>query len=168
MPGRPVKPVRARYARLACALFTATLGAVLASPAVGGEVHRWVDQQGQVHFGGRPPADGTASSRVEVRPNRVRSRVPPAPEPTRSRQKDADAPEVVLYGTDWCPHCKRARAYFKANGIPFTDYDIEKNARADRAYDRLGGESIPLIVVGDRTMTGFSADSFQRLYQAAQ
>lgn len=32
---------------------------------------------------------------------------------------------VVMYCTSWCPDCRKARAWFKEHGIPFTEVDID-------------------------------------------
>ncbi|MGB7932192.1 MAG: DUF4124 domain-containing protein [Gammaproteobacteria bacterium] len=44
-----------------------TIGLVLSVPAAAGSVYRWVDEQGQVHFGDKPPAGATVTQK-EVRP----------------------------------------------------------------------------------------------------
>ena len=41
--------------------------------------------------------------------------------------------KVIMYATDWCGYCKKARRYFRKNGISFTEYDIEKDAAAKKA-----------------------------------
>jgi len=43
--------------------------------------------------------------------------------------------------------------------------DIERSRLAKRAYDRLGGNGVPLIVVGENKMSGFSVRQFDRLYR---
>lgn len=72
---------------------------------------------------------------------------------------------VVMYATSWCPYCRKARNYFRDNGIPFTEYDIEKNAQARREYDALGARGVPVILVGKKRMNGFSAAGFEKLYR---
>ena len=72
---------------------------------------------------------------------------------------------VVLYATDWCGYCKQARQYFQQNGISFVEYDIEKDQRARNAYDSIGGNGVPVILVGDKRMNGFSVAGFQGIYQ---
>ncbi|WP_198147347.1 glutaredoxin family protein [Gilvimarinus polysaccharolyticus] len=37
-----------------------------------------------------------------------------------------EAPTRVVMYASWCGYCKKARRYFRANNIPFTEYDIEK------------------------------------------
>ena len=70
-----------------------------------------------------------------------------------------------MYGAEWCGVCKKAKRYFNANNIPFTEYDIDKSKKGRREYEKLGGGGVPLILVGTQRMSGFSASSFQRLYQ---
>lgn len=65
--------------------------------------------------------------------------------------------KVVLYGTDWCGYCAQARAHLKANNIPFADLDIEKSESARKQHAALGGGGVPLLLIGDRKITGFNA-----------
>jgi len=76
----------------------------------------------------------------------------------------ANYPDVIMYGTDWCPYCKKARTYFKSNGINFVEYNIEKNDLAKRMYDLLGGGGVPLILVHGKKMKGFNIQHFRDLY----
>jgi len=48
---------------------------VLAVTSVSAGIHRWVDENGQVHFGERPPADVSDSNEVIIR-NQVPAREP--------------------------------------------------------------------------------------------
>ena len=40
--------------------------------------------------------------------------------------------EVVMYCTAWCPGCRKARAYFKEQDIPFVEIDITRDREAAR------------------------------------
>ena len=53
--------------------------------------------------------------------------------------------DVVLYTTSWCPYCRKARDYFDQAGIPYTEYDIEKSARAYREYQKISGRGVPVF-----------------------
>ena len=81
---------------------------------------------------------------------------PPAPGLARSDK-------IVLYGTSWCGVCKRARGYLIARGLPFEDWDIEKNAHAAVELsnkERTAGfhhRGVPVIDVHGKLMDGFSA-----------
>ena len=73
-------------------------------------------------------------------------------------------PEVVLYSTSWCGICARARNYFNANNIEFSEYDVETTQKGFDDFRRFGGRGVPLIFVGSRRMDGFSVARFQQLY----
>lgn len=62
---------------------------------------------------------------------------------------------VVLYATDWCGYCKQTKRFLDQKGIPFKEFDIEKDAEARKAYEALGGRGIPLIDVNGTLIRGF-------------
>ncbi|MEI4523648.1 MULTISPECIES: glutaredoxin family protein [Pseudomonas] len=74
-----------------------------------------------------------------------------------SQQTRAQA-NVVLYATDWCGYCKQTKRFLDSKGIPFKEYDIEKDADARKAYEALGGRGIPLIDVNGTLIRGFDPD----------
>ena len=69
---------------------------------------------------------------------------------------------VELYITEWCGYCKRAVAYVKARNIPHVVYDIEKDEAARKRFLQLGGSGVPLIMVGNRRMSGFSPELLEQ------
>ncbi|MFJ5255753.1 glutaredoxin family protein [Pseudomonas sp. NPDC088414] len=74
-----------------------------------------------------------------------------------SEQTRAQA-RVVLYATDWCAYCKQTKRFLDSKGIPFKEFDIEKDAEARKAYEALGGRGIPLIDVNGTLIRGFDPD----------
>lgn len=66
------------------------------------------------------------------------------------------ATRVVVYGTSWCQYCAKARAFLKANHIRYVDLDIEKSEQARAQHARLGGGGVPLLLIGDRKISGFN------------
>lgn len=69
---------------------------------------------------------------------------------------DNGEPMVVMYGAAWCPYCKKAREYFRANGIPFKEWDVEQDIEGSRYYERIKSSGYPLIYVGYRRLQGFN------------
>ncbi len=86
-------------------------------------------------------------------------------ERTASRQSMSaeSQPEVVLYATDWCGYCKMTRELFAAKGIRYTEYDIEKSSEALARHRKLGGNGVPLIVVGDEVINGYNEGALHQL-----
>ena len=130
------------------------------------EIFRWTDAEGVTHFGDRPPPSVSAKH-VTVDINSYKS---VSIEPFTAFQRDhaGGGGSVVLYGTTWCGFCKRARSYFQAQGIPYTEYDVEKTEKGRRDYKKLNGHGVPIILVGNRRMNGFSVDRFKSLYKGAK
>ena len=68
-----------------------------------------------------------------------------------------------MYSTPWCPYCKKAREYFKRHQFSYVEYDIEASATNLENFRALNGNGVPLILVGDRRLQGFSPQSFEAL-----
>lgn len=63
--------------------------------------------------------------------------------------------KVLVYGTQSCPFCIKTRNFLIAKKIQFADFDIEKLEKAKQDFQKLGGESVPLIIIGNRRIVGF-------------
>lgn len=140
--------------------------ALLVSSIGYAEIFQWTDAQGGTHFGDRPPAS-SAAKRVIVEINSYNS-VSVEPFTAFQRGHASGEKSVVLYGTTWCGFCKRARRYFQAQGIAYKEYDVEKTAKGRRDYKKLNGHGVPIILVGDQRMNGFSVARFKSLYERAK
>ncbi len=71
--------------------------------------------------------------------------------------------KVVIYGTQWCPFCTKAKAFLTDNNIPFVERDIEKDGQKVSAlFDTIGTPGIPKIVIGNRILTGFNQAVLQQ------
>lgn len=74
----------------------------------------------------------------------------------------AKKPAVELYVTSWCPYCKKAAAYFRARGVPFTTYNIEQNATALARFQRYGVQGVPLAVINGLPIAGYAVGEYDR------
>lgn len=72
---------------------------------------------------------------------------------------------VVIYTTPSCSHCRRAKAFLRGRGIGFRELDIAGSPRARKEFERLGGCGVPLLLVGDKRLDGFSEQRFLALYK---
>ena len=134
------------------------ISTLLLSISAFAEILKWTDSEGKIHFGDRPPA-GVETSVVEIRINTYES---PNIEAMREILNPKD--KVVMYSAAWCGVCKKAKKYFKANNIQYKDYDIDKSSKGKRDYKKLGAKGVPVILVGDKRLNGFSAGSFGSIY----
>jgi glutaredoxin len=137
--------------------------------ALHAQVYKWTDSTGKVHYGDRPPDDANKQE--------LRIRIPSYEGPVEVRDwasvirtKAATPPSaqaITMYSTDWCGHCKNARKYFAAKGIPFTEVNVETSESGRKEYEALGGGGVPIIQVGGKVMRGFSAASFEALRKSS-
>jgi len=63
--------------------------------------------------------------------------------------------DILLYGADWCPDCRRAKAYLKENNIAFTfiDVDLDKEATAKVEAINKGKRIIPTVIIKGESYT---------------
>jgi glutaredoxin len=132
--------------------------AIFSSPLCQAEVYTWKDAQGRTHFGDRPPPE-SAPTRVELQINTIHR-----PEVQTLDRGLGDDHQVVIYTTDWCGICRQAKGYFKTNRIPYQEYNVETSAKGRRDYKRLNGSGVPIILVGNQRLNGFSPSRFEQLY----
>nr|WP_143710609.1 glutaredoxin domain-containing protein [Janthinobacterium sp. Marseille] len=71
-------------------------------------------------------------------------------------------PEVTLYATEWCGYCAAARKLFEDKGIAYTELDVEKTSAGYEGHKKLGGNGVPLIVIGDEVIRGFDERALQK------
>lgn len=133
--------------------------------SVEAEIYKWVDGQGRIHFTDKPP-EQSASKPVKLRINSFTS---PSIESFQFDEslisKRMVTPDVIMYSTSWCGYCKQARRYFNQNNIEFTEYDVEKSEKGKKDFKRLDGKGVPVILVEDRRLNGFSKSAFEQIYQ---
>jgi glutaredoxin 3 len=57
--------------------------------------------------------------------------------------------DVIMYVTNWCPHCKKAKAYLEGFGVSLVVYDIDadRSKKAEMLEKSGGSQGIPLIDV---------------------
>jgi glutaredoxin len=75
-----------------------------------------------------------------------------AQEPRDKQPRVVELPHggIVMYCTNWCPDCKRARAWLKAHNLPFTEVDITFTPGA--------GEQVRKWTKGNLTTPTFEID----------
>ncbi|MFO0562976.1 MAG: glutaredoxin 3 [Polyangiales bacterium] len=68
------------------------------------------------------------------------------------------AAEVIVYVTDYCPYCTRAKGLLKRKGVAFTEIDVS-NDPEKRAWllEKTGQRTVPQIFI-DGVSVGGSDD----------
>jgi glutaredoxin 3 len=64
---------------------------------------------------------------------------------------------VTIYSTPTCGFCKAARQYFRAQHVPFTEYDVSADQRKAEEMVRKSGQlGVPVIEVNGKVIVGFN------------
>jgi len=135
------------------------------------EIYQWRDKDGTLHFGDQPPQEAESET-VKVKINSYNSaEVIDSSDWAEQREKESknkrkDDKRVVMYSTQWCSACKKAKRYFTKNNIPYQEYDVERSERGQRDYAKLNGKGVPIILIGKKRMNGFNSSYFEAIYYA--
>jgi len=72
------------------------------------------------------------------------------------------APKVVMYVSDWCPYCARARSLLADKGVAVEEIDVEAVPGArEEMRARSGRDTVPQIFIGETHVGG--SDDLQAL-----
>ena len=145
--------------------------AAMAPPAPA-QVYKWTGPDGRTHYGDSPPKEATKQElKIGVQSfggpaevdtwTRVLKR-PPAVDTSKPRST-----AITMFSTSWCPHCKRAKAYFAQKGVGYREVDIEASDQGRREFEEYGGKGVPLIIVGERRMRGFDPGTMDQMLASA-
>jgi len=137
------------------------------------QIYKWIDKNGDVQFSDQKPKTGNKTESIKLKINSVKN--PSFSNNTLNTDTQdfdntgkndyASAQKVIMYSAVWCGVCKHAKKYFKQQGIPYKEYDIDKSAKGRKDFKRLGGRGVPIILVGKQRMDGFDAAAFERMYR---
>lgn len=91
----------------------------------------------------------------------VAKQTPPSPEPSEAANSQvAKGPKiakiVVIYTTSHCGYCVKAKQYLSQKGVGYQEMNVESSQSAQDEFRKLGGNGVPLIVIGDKRIHGFS------------
>lgn len=144
---------------LACSLCL-----ILLSSLCYAEIYQWRDKQGDLHFGDKPPVEAkTKTVKVKINSYDSVEIIDNDKEDDQGKEKKRSK-QIVMYSTQWCGACKKAKKYFRENNITFQEYDVETSEKGRRDYDALEGNGVPIILIGKKRMNGFSASYFESIY----
>lgn len=66
-------------------------------------------------------------------------------------------PKIVIYTTEYCPYCVRAKSYFKQNSLAFEEIDLtHKPKEIEEIKTKTGHRTVPLIFINETFIGGYS------------
>ena len=153
-------------------------------PAAADQLYKWVDERGRVTYQSSPPPDDaaeverpaistTANDAADEPTEEVAEEVTEevagevTEEVTEEVAEEAAENEVVsitFFSNPDCITCEDLRAYLQENELDFEEIDIVENIeRAAAMQDKHGHNTVPTIVVGNKSITGGSVDDLASL-----
>jgi glutaredoxin len=137
-------------------LITVLMLAALQSAAAG-ELYRWVDKSGVVHYGDIPAND---AQQLETK---TYSEPAPAPSPSSfALEKAKKNFPVTLYVIRNCGGaCKQAHDFLAKFNIPYTEVLLQNQEQVNEFKQKSGSDLSPTLSVGKDWLKGFQPDEWQ-------
>ena len=133
-----------------------------AGTASAGELYRWVDEDGKVHYTDQPPPPQAPNSERK----RLGDRPGDGPTSYAMQQAMKNFP-ITLYVVGECGEsCKSAVAYLSRRGIPFTQKDGHQDAEGLKALTG-GSMVVPVATVGATVLRGYDEGTWKGTLDAA-
>jgi glutaredoxin len=135
-----------------------------AGAAQAGQLYKWVDRDGRVHYTDQPPPpDARTAERKRLGDKPGAQGVP------FSLQEAMRKFPVVVYTASECGDaCKQASAYLAKRGVPHDERDARDPAAAEKLTALTGGKlEVPVMTVGSNVVRGYEEGAWGRALDAA-
>ncbi len=70
--------------------------------------------------------------------------------------------DIIMFTTEHCPYCKKAKKYLASQGAQWCERDIEWSDEDAQLFKQLGGKGTPLIVIGNHVIGGYVESRIKR------
>jgi len=67
--------------------------------------------------------------------------------------------KVIIYTTNICPWCIKAKEFFKENNISYKEKNVQEEPKlANELLEKSGQMGVPVITIGDSVIIGFNKE----------
>lgn len=71
---------------------------------------------------------------------------------------------VVIYSTNACPWCVKAKEYLESNNIPFTEHNVQNDMeKAMEMIEKSGQRGVPVVDIDGNIIIGFDKPKIDEL-----
>ena len=121
-----------------------------------GELFRWVDKAGKVHYGDTPPVGDNDVERLNLSSEPAQN----DDLPYETRRAQESFPVTLYVGNNCGAPCGMARSLLNERGIPFSE-KLLKYKEDIEAFKKLSGfDGVPALAVGKTFIRGFQAEQW--------
>src|SRR5258706_7463904 len=134
------------------------VGALLAPPEAGAQtnIYRWVDKDGKVQFSDSPPAEDAKNlTQKRMGGGGEEVQLPFATQAAMRRN-----PVTLFAAPDCGEPCAQGRDLLVKRGIPFAERNAANPAEAEAVEKLAGIRQVPVLLVGQRGVKGFSDETW--------
>jgi len=78
------------------------------------------------------------------------------------------ADDIVMYTTDTCPYCAKAREWLTEQKVPWRDCNVDHEAQCRTDYEAKGSPGVPLMKVRGQWQLGFDPDWLVQTLQSTE
>ena len=65
------------------------------------------------------------------------------------------AVKVIIYSTQYCPHCRSAKYLLESKGVALEEVDLSTDdAKRQEMTEKTGSMTVPMIFIGDEFIGG--------------
>ena len=122
-----------------------------------GELYRWVDKSGKIHYGDTP-----AGEAAQVERKKFYSPATQGDEdlPYETRLAQQNFPVSLYVASDCSGPCQQARDFLNKRGIPFTEKTLLTQKEIDDFREQSGTDQVPTLAVGKTYLKSFEAEQW--------
>jgi len=129
---------------------------LMPSGAQAGELYRWLDAKGKVHYGDLPPVDA-----MQVTPIKSPAAAAPGEDlPYETRRAQQNFPVTLYVAGNCAEYCDQARSLLHMRGIPFSEKRLQTQEELDAFKALSGFDGVPALSVGKIFLKGFLAEQW--------
>ena len=128
-------------------------------------VYRWVDKDGKVQYSDTPPPKDAKSATQKSMGGggNENSQLPYATQMAMKR-----SPVTMFMSGDCGEPCAQGRELLARRGVPYTQRNAQTNPADAEALKKAAGQmQVPVLLVGDNTLKGYSEDSWNAALDSA-
>ena len=119
-----------------------------------GELYRWVDKSGKIHYGDAPATEAVGVERKKFFSSDT-SDGEDLPYETRRAQQNF--PVALYTGSNCGEPCQQARDFLSKRGVPFTEKTLLTREEIDDFKQKSGSDQSPTLAVGKTYLKGFQS-----------
>lgn len=115
----------------------------------------------------RPSSYGALARPEPGAPRSTAARREPAPIPANASREEQLAAEmknvpVTVYSADYCPWCRKEKAYLDGRGIAYDELHVDTDKAASAQMRKIGGRGIPTVDVEGDVHSGYDPAWLER------